>query len=88
MPPADQDPDFPPVTWDIRRTGRAWTAAEARQRWQLTPEKFELYQGRLFWDDEQRLLLLGLLLENVGVDRAIRLGDPSVWRAALAALDG
>ena len=43
-----------------------------------------MYQGRLFWDDEQRLLLLGLLLENVGVDRAIRLGDPSVWRAAIA----
>jgi hypothetical protein len=88
MPPSDQDAELPSVTWDIRRTGRAWTGTEARQRWQLTPEKFEMYQGRLFWDDEQRLLLLGLLLENVGVDRAIQLGDPSVWRAALASIDG
>jgi len=88
MPSPDQDPDFPHVTWDIRRIGRAWTATEARQRWDLTPEKFEMYQGRLFWDDEQRLLLLGLLLENIGVDRAIRMGDPTVWRAAIDALDG
>ena len=88
MPSPDPDPDFPSIAWDIRRTGRAWTATEARQRWELTPEKFEMYQGRLFWDDEQRLLLLGLLLENVGVDRAIRLGNSSVWRDAIAALDG
>ena len=43
-------------------------------------------RGRLFWDDEQRLLLLGLLLENCGVDAAVRLGDPEVWRAAVAEL--
>jgi hypothetical protein len=30
--------------------------------------------------------LLGLLLENVGADRAVRLGDPSVWRSAVEAL--
>jgi hypothetical protein len=34
----------------------------------------------LFWDDTERLTLLALLLENVGVDRAVRLGDPEVWR--------
>jgi hypothetical protein len=27
------------------------------------------------------------LLENVGVDAAIRLGDPAVWREAIAELD-
>jgi hypothetical protein len=27
--------------------------------------------------------LLGLLLENVGVDAAVRLGKPEVWRAAI-----
>jgi hypothetical protein len=42
--------------------------------------------GRLFFDDEQRVLLLGLLLANVGVDAAVRLGDPNVWRAAVANL--
>ena len=76
------------VNWDIRRNGRAWSDDEAEDRWQLTPEKFEMMDGRLFFDDEQRLLLLGLLLENVGADAAVRLGDPKVWRAAVADLIG
>jgi hypothetical protein len=29
---------------------------------------------------------MGLLLENVGVDRVVRLGDPEVWRAAVREL--
>ena len=76
------------VNWDIRRNGRAWSDDEAEDRWQLTPEKFEMMDGRLFFDDEQRLLLLGLLLENVGADAAVRLGDPKAWRAAVADLIG
>jgi hypothetical protein len=52
----------------------------------LTPEKFEVWEGHLFFDDHQRLDLLAMLLENVGADRAVRLGDPAVWRAAVAAL--
>jgi hypothetical protein len=74
------------VDWDIRREGRAWEGDEAWERWQLTPEKFEMWEGRMFFDDEERLLLLGLLLENVGVDAALRLGDPKVWLAAVADL--
>ena len=37
-------------------------------------------------DHEERLQMLGLLLENVGVDAAVRLGDPQVWRDAVAEL--
>ena len=46
-----------------------------------------MYRGKLFWSDEERLLLLGLLLENVGADAAVRIGDPAVWREAVAALE-
>jgi hypothetical protein len=74
------------VKWDIRREGRAWGPDEAMPRYDLTPEKFEMYQGKLFWTDEDRLHMLGLMLENVGADQAVRLGDPAVWRAAVAAL--
>jgi hypothetical protein len=73
--------------WDIRREGRAWTSGEARQRWELTPEKLEMLDGRILWDEDERVNLLGLLLENVGADRAVRLGDPSVWRSAVEALN-
>ena len=56
-------------------------------RYVLTPEKFEMVDGKLLWSDEDREMLLGLLLENVGADCAVRLGDPEVWRAAVAKLE-
>lgn len=75
------------VKWDIRREGRAW-GEEAHDRFELTPEKFEMWEGKIFWTDHERLLMLGLLLENLGVDAAVRFGKPQVWRAAIAALPG
>jgi hypothetical protein len=74
------------ISWDIRREGRAW-GKEALERWQLIPEKFEMADGKLFCSDQERLLLLALLLENIGVDAAVRLGDPRVWREAVGALE-
>jgi len=85
----DDEPEEPPVPhvdWDIRREGRAWTGDEAMARLQLTPEKFEMWRGKLFWSHADRVTLLGLLLENVGVDAAVRLGDPAVWRDAIREL--
>ena len=70
--------------WDIRRAGRAW-GGEVMQRYELTPEKLEMVDGRLLWDDEERVQLLGLLLENVGADRAVRLGSLQVWIDAVEA---
>jgi hypothetical protein len=72
--------------WRIENRGRAWGPEEALQRWDLTPEKFEMIDGRLFWSEAERLNLLGLLLENEGADKAVRLGDPEVWRRAVAQL--
>ena len=74
------------INWDIRREGRAWQGDEAWNRYQLSAEKIEMIEGKLFWDEEQRINMLGLLLENVGVDAAVRLGDPHVWRDAVADL--
>ena len=73
--------------WDIRRSGRAWVSGEAMQRYELTPEKLEMNRGKLLWSQRDRVNLLGLLLESVGADRALRLGDAQVWRDAVAALD-
>lgn len=67
------------IRWDIRREGRAWGAAEFRGRVEMLPEKLEVWEGKLLWSDDERLALLGLLLENVGTDKAVKLGDPSVW---------
>lgn len=74
---------MPQVQWDIRREGRGWVAGEAMQRYELTPEKIEMVRGKLFNNDEERMVMLGLVLENLGADAAVRLGDPQVWRAAV-----
>jgi hypothetical protein len=71
------------IRWDIRRKGRSWTADEFRSRVDLRPEKLEVWKGKLLWSDEERLALLGLLLENVGADEAVKLGDPRVWADAV-----
>lgn len=80
-------PDPSEVEWKIEREGRAWDADEAMPRYELTPDKIELIRGKVFWSDEDRLRMLGLLLENCGADAAVRLGDPDVWRRAVAGLD-
>ena len=72
------------VNFDIHREARTWSAEEALPRYDLTPEKIELIAGKLFCTEEERLIMLGLLLENVGIDQAIRLGNLQVWREALA----
>jgi hypothetical protein len=74
------------IEWTIGREGRAWTRDEALGRFQLTPERIEMMGGKLLADDEERLILLGLLLENLGADAAVRFGDPAIWRDAVAQL--
>jgi hypothetical protein len=73
--------------WDIRREGRAWSHEEGYSRFALTPEKFEMVDGQLFWSDEERVNLLAMLLENVGIDVALRLAPLDRWRAALDAAE-
>jgi hypothetical protein len=72
--------------WIIERQGRSWTKEEFRHRASLGPEKLEIYQGKLLWTDEERVELAGLLIENLGADRIVRLGDPEIWREAVKAL--
>lgn len=76
-------------SWDISLGGRAWTKEEALARHNLIAQacRIEMIDGRLLWNDEDRVTLLALLLENVGALRAAKLGDPSVWRDAIKALD-
>jgi hypothetical protein len=72
------------MEFDIRRQGRRWTRDEVGQKYhKLCPEKIELIEGKMFWNDEQRLNMLALLLENVGMDAAVRLGDPALWKQAI-----
>jgi hypothetical protein len=50
------------------------------------PEEVELIDGKLFWGEEERLTMFAHLPENEGVNQAVRIGNPGVWRAAVANL--
>jgi hypothetical protein len=58
----------------------------AIQKHSELPVRVEMIQGKLLWTDDERLQLLGTLLEQVGAREAVRLGDPEIWRTAVAEL--
>ena len=78
---------YPGVSWNIGLQGRSWTAEELLARRELMPEKREIIDGKLYWTDEDRLVMLALLLENLGTAAAVRIGSRDVWRQAIAELD-
>jgi hypothetical protein len=77
---------FDPKEWDIRREGRQWRGEEFEKRIYQAPEKIE-FRGGIFTDEADRLTVLAMLLENVGIDKAVRLGNPADWKAAVAELE-
>ncbi len=74
-----------PISWKIGPEPAALTRDEfwARYDHLNMPEKFEVSQSKLFWNDEQRLHVLGMLLEAVGLKRALALCPPESIQAAL-----
>jgi hypothetical protein len=72
--------------WDIRREGRRWTREEFDHRIYQAPEKIE-FVGGIFTNERQRLTVLATLLENLGIDKAVRLGKLADWKAAIADLE-
>jgi hypothetical protein len=75
-----------PMEWDIRREGRRWTREESEHRMRQAPEKIE-FVGGIFAGERQRLLVLGMLLENLGIDKVVRFGNLADWKAAIADLE-
>lgn len=66
---------------------RIWTAARFTEWRDGLPEKWELLAGQISGGNEEELLhMLAGLLEHIGADRAVQLGDPEVWRRAVAKL--
>jgi len=77
---------FDPAEWDIRREGQLWSGERFERRLYQAPEKIE-FVGGIFVDETERLTVLAMLLENLGIDKAVRLGNPEDWKAAVAELD-
>ena len=69
--------------WDIRRKVRRRTNEEFEQRLYQAPEKIEFVAG-IFASERERLTVLAMLLENLGIDKAIQFGNIKDWKAAIA----
>ena len=72
-----------PIQWNIRREGRRWTTEEFDARLYKAPEKIE-FVGGIFASKRQRLVVLGMLLENLGIDEVVEFGNLDDWKAAIA----
>jgi hypothetical protein len=77
--------DFDPKAWNIGREGRQWAGEEFEKRIYQAPEKIE-FVGGIFTNEDERLTVLAMLLENLGIDKAVRLGNLEDWKAAIADL--
>jgi hypothetical protein len=71
--------------WKIGREGRVWSKAEAIAKLDVLPGKLDMILGKLCLDEAQRLVLLAALLENIGLDMAVRLADAELWSQAVTA---
>lgn len=62
--------DYP---WQFNREGRAWHGDETLERNNLLPEsaRIEIQQGKLLFSDEERMILLAMLIENIGMKKLI-----------------
>jgi len=78
--------DFDPAEWKIGREGREWRGEEFDKRIYQSPEKIE-YKSDIFIDENERLTVLAMLLGNLGIDKAVRLGNSKDWKDAVAELD-
>lgn len=83
----EEETDMPERNWNITRKGYAWNADEALPRLREFPAKAEIMDGKLFWSEEEKLIALGCLLENVGIDKALSFGDLQLWKDAIADLE-
>jgi hypothetical protein len=75
-----------PIEWDIRRKGRLWANEEFDHRIDQAPEKIEYVNG-IFASEREQLNVLGMLLENLGIDKVVRFGKLEDWKAAIEDLE-
>ena len=70
--------------WDIRNKGWSWSGQEFEDKTTLRPRKIEMSDGKLFNSDQERMLMLAMLLENMGADAAVSIcKNRLVWKEAV-----
>lgn len=78
--PLPEDQVYP---WRFSRQGREWQSDESETRMKQLPEgwRIEIHKGRLGWNDEERLTVLAMLLENLGFQTVVSMGSCDDWES-------
>ncbi len=65
-------------SWKFDREGRAWHGDETLERNNLLPDsaRIEIHQGKLLFSDDERMTLLAMLIENIGIAKLIEFLSP------------
>jgi hypothetical protein len=72
-----------PANWDIGRRPRPWSQEVSDDRLYRAPEKIE-FVGGIFAGHRERLTVLAMILEAMGIDAAVGFGRLEDWKAAVA----
>jgi len=58
------------MTWHFTPQPADLPIEQFRERYfhEHMPEKFEMIDGKLFWSEEERLHVLGMLIESLGTE--------------------
>jgi hypothetical protein len=70
----------------IPREGMTLTKEELQGRLRLGPEMADFINS-IFTNEIQRFILLGLVLQTIGIDKVVRFGNLADWKAAIADLE-
>ena len=76
-----------PGTFDIGLEGKRWNVHRYHALDDVLPEKMELLDGKMFHGERQRLGMLGAMLEQVGLAKAVTLVPKELWLQALDQLE-
>jgi hypothetical protein len=86
MGPEREGKAMEPFDWDIGQKSGRWTREAVLRRRCPGRAMRDGAAGRGRSEDDQRTVLAGLL-ETLGLEQAVRLGQLEDWKAAIAALE-
>lgn len=70
--------------WSIGRAGKRWVGPDILAKLDALPMKLEVLEGKLFWDDAERVRVLAALMEQFGLDQVLQVAQIAAARDAEA----
>ena len=66
------------IMWNIPSYGRQWSPQEEKEKLNLIPPNISCEDGKIFSSEKERILLLKMLLEQLGKNKALEIIDETI----------